>query len=656
MTQGTPSKDTENVMKKNEHLDHDKIKEKKERVKPPTKVVIRRLPPSLIQETFLKEVTPLPEYDYFYFIQGDKSLGQFAFSRAYINFIHQEDVFRFKERFDNYAFLDKKGNEYLSVVEFAPYQRLPKKRPIRKKDLKAGTLEQDPTYISFLESLEDKSVESVHAPLEYFPPSESKKITTTPLLEFVKQRYAERQRIRDERKEERRRKDQERRRLKDDERRRRKEPLSKEAVDTSAKPAEADKENTRKRDEEKPRSTDKDKKPSENVYRQRETKTVSRSYHDGRQKVTDVRYQSRGRTSSEDPRRKMTFEGRSHIPGKTSETRRSQEFSNSKDTDQRKGSSVSRDGDHKRNEKYHGYSKDNQRFSKTYDSKKSYSQTERNYAAKSDRKQSYNVDVKQTNFDKETKGNVAAKDPTGKDSEAKDSLGGKIKNAKLDGDKDAAFDDKGKKWERTGAKPKVDGSAQALDALHDKVPVIDVPEGTEGEEHVDEPVLEEVKESEEAEESKNDGSASIEVDTGGAGDVCDNTEDRQSPEKPTKFSAKRRASLDSGDHETALHSRALEKTHTSSDWSLRRNHSLELDGTSTKGEDPGDKKDPRVERRIRNKDRPAMQIYRPGMLRRGREKGPAEQDSPSPSPSPTPTTSKGPVKSMTFKRSVSREK
>ena len=48
-----------------------------------------------------------------------------------------------------------------------------------------------------------------------------KKITTTPLLDFVRQRKAERQRLRDERREERRRKDQERKRLKDADRDRR---------------------------------------------------------------------------------------------------------------------------------------------------------------------------------------------------------------------------------------------------------------------------------------------------------------------------------------------------------------------------------------------------------------------------------------------------
>jgi hypothetical protein len=65
------------------------------------------------------------------------------------------------------------------VVEFAPFQRLPKKRLGRKKDPKMGTLEQDPAYISFLESKAAKPTETgstQHCSLEYFPPPESKSL------------------------------------------------------------------------------------------------------------------------------------------------------------------------------------------------------------------------------------------------------------------------------------------------------------------------------------------------------------------------------------------------------------------------------------------------------------------------------------------------
>lgn len=38
------------------------------------------------------------------------SLGQHAFSRAYINLINQHDVALFVEKFDGYVFVDSRGN------------------------------------------------------------------------------------------------------------------------------------------------------------------------------------------------------------------------------------------------------------------------------------------------------------------------------------------------------------------------------------------------------------------------------------------------------------------------------------------------------------------------------------------------------------------
>jgi regulator of nonsense transcripts 3 len=63
----------------------------------------------MTQETFTDQVSPLPDHDYLYFVKGDLSLGQFAFSRAYIDFINQEDIFIFTEKFDGYVFVDQKG-------------------------------------------------------------------------------------------------------------------------------------------------------------------------------------------------------------------------------------------------------------------------------------------------------------------------------------------------------------------------------------------------------------------------------------------------------------------------------------------------------------------------------------------------------------------
>ncbi|XP_043285104.1 regulator of nonsense transcripts 3A [Venturia canescens] len=194
---------------------------KKEKCRAMTKVVVRRLPPSMSQTQFVEQISPLPEHDYLYFVKADMALGQYAFSRAYINFVDQRDIFIFREKFDNYVFVDAKGTEYPAVVEFAPFQRLPKKRVGKKKDVKCGSIETDPYYISFLESLQNSEGDSATAQpkTEYsYQPVDNtlKKVTTTPLLEYLKQRKQEKQRLKDEKREERRRRDLERRRAKDE--------------------------------------------------------------------------------------------------------------------------------------------------------------------------------------------------------------------------------------------------------------------------------------------------------------------------------------------------------------------------------------------------------------------------------------------------------
>lgn len=133
----------------------------------------------MTQEQFVEQVSPLPDHDYLYFAKADLSLGQHAFSRAYIDFKDQNDIFLFREKFDNYVFVDSKGTEFPSVVEFAPFQRIPKKRPGKKKDPKCGTIETDPYYISFLESLKTQEADSKEpqSKTEYsFQPSDRKSL------------------------------------------------------------------------------------------------------------------------------------------------------------------------------------------------------------------------------------------------------------------------------------------------------------------------------------------------------------------------------------------------------------------------------------------------------------------------------------------------
>ena len=69
------------------------------------------------------------------------SLGTYATSRAYINFLNHEDIWIFCEKFDGYVFLDSKGHEHTAIVEFAPFQKIPKKKP-KKVDPKNNTIDK----------------------------------------------------------------------------------------------------------------------------------------------------------------------------------------------------------------------------------------------------------------------------------------------------------------------------------------------------------------------------------------------------------------------------------------------------------------------------------------------------------------------------------
>ncbi|XP_075537549.1 uncharacterized protein LOC142572364 isoform X4 [Dermacentor variabilis] len=199
-----------------------------------TKVVIRRLPPTMTEDQFLEQISPVPESDYMYFVKGDLSLGPHAFSRAYINFVNQDEIFIFKEKFDDYIFVDEKGNEFPALVEYAPFQKIPKRRT-RKKDPKCGTIEQDPEYIKFLESLEqpeevtlpsiDTYIEEIEAREKEIKANNGCLKVVTPLIEYLQQRKLEKlaaQKLREERREERKRREVEKKRLRDEEKRRRK--------------------------------------------------------------------------------------------------------------------------------------------------------------------------------------------------------------------------------------------------------------------------------------------------------------------------------------------------------------------------------------------------------------------------------------------------
>ncbi|KAJ7415187.1 Regulator of nonsense transcripts 3B [Willisornis vidua] len=178
----------------------DRLERPKDKKETLSKVVIRRLPPSLTKEQLEEHLQPLPEHDYFEFFANDSSLYPHMFSRAYINFKNQEDIVLFRDRFDGYVFIDHKGKwrvlslqlsqEYAAIVEFAPFQKAAKKKS-KKKDAKTGTIEDDPEYKKFLESYsadDEKLTSTPETLLEEIEARNKELIAkkTTPLLNFLK--------------------------------------------------------------------------------------------------------------------------------------------------------------------------------------------------------------------------------------------------------------------------------------------------------------------------------------------------------------------------------------------------------------------------------------------------------------------------------------
>lgn len=185
------------------------------------------LPPTISKDQLEEQISPLPSYDYFEFFPADQSLYPHLFSRAYINFKNPEDILHFRDRFDGYVFIDNKGLEYPAVVEFAPFQKISKKK-LKKKDAKAGSIEEDPEYKRFLENYscdEEKSLANPETLLGEIEAKTRELIAkrTTPLLEYIKNKKIEKQRIREEKREERRRRELEKKRQREEEKRKRRE-------------------------------------------------------------------------------------------------------------------------------------------------------------------------------------------------------------------------------------------------------------------------------------------------------------------------------------------------------------------------------------------------------------------------------------------------
>ncbi|KAL8933488.1 MAG: hypothetical protein Q9211_005758, partial [Gyalolechia sp. 1 TL-2023] len=166
------------------------------------KILIRRLPPGLTEEEF--QIALGDEWrvgggrvDWASYKPGKVSKDPnkpSKPSRAYLNLMKQEYISLLSDTVRNTKFDDSKNSAKDSVlrgppsVEFAPYGKVPRTRV--RKDARQGTIDQDPEFIEFLESL----TSPVAKPASVDQPTAAgkckDKVTTTPLIQFLKEKKA----------------------------------------------------------------------------------------------------------------------------------------------------------------------------------------------------------------------------------------------------------------------------------------------------------------------------------------------------------------------------------------------------------------------------------------------------------------------------------
>ena len=163
-----------------------------------TKVVLRHIPPGYTADDLLnilkRTLKPFPQYDFYHFASPDYSLDPYLSCRAYFNFSEPSDIIRFKDAFNGQKFIDCNKVQMIGIVEYAPFQRIPKRN---KKDGKAGSIDKDLDYIEFLEELKMEpeappSIETIMDEIEKRRIARAEEQSTTALLDYIKTRRASR--------------------------------------------------------------------------------------------------------------------------------------------------------------------------------------------------------------------------------------------------------------------------------------------------------------------------------------------------------------------------------------------------------------------------------------------------------------------------------
>ncbi|KZF19476.1 hypothetical protein L228DRAFT_251070 [Xylona heveae TC161] len=170
---------------------------------PRLKVIIRRLPPAFSAtelDTALGDEWKVGagKIDWAQYRPGKVSKDPAKPSRPSRAYLHLTDTTHLNalsELVRNTTFHDAKGTFRdpcllaPPTAEFAPYGRIPNGR--RRNDARQGTIDQDPEFIDFLESLTNPIQKPPN--VDNLPESTSKKeeaATTTPLVQYIKEKKA----------------------------------------------------------------------------------------------------------------------------------------------------------------------------------------------------------------------------------------------------------------------------------------------------------------------------------------------------------------------------------------------------------------------------------------------------------------------------------
>lgn len=172
------------------------------------KVVVRRLPPLLTEEEFFKILCDEwkvghGKVDWFSYWPGKSSQHPSRPSRpsrAYLHVIKKEDLLVLSQAVQNGVWEDAKESYNDPVLILPPTVELSihKKIPSDKKrlDNRQGTIDQEPEFMAFLESLANpdahKNTDAAGEPNAEESPAKPEKVTTTPLVEYLKEKKAQR--------------------------------------------------------------------------------------------------------------------------------------------------------------------------------------------------------------------------------------------------------------------------------------------------------------------------------------------------------------------------------------------------------------------------------------------------------------------------------